>query len=405
MTIQHGTGNSRRIVVERKDRTVIVTNRNGHGYIQKPFAYRGHELVNRTYYLKGQAYSRFYRPYTYHGMAMNSYVPTRYYHSGFYSYFSRPWGAPVSYQWGWASAPWYGYYRGYFTPYPHYSSPGLWLTDYMLSVRLSEEYADHLGSSPLYGAVMLTPSVKQYIANEVQYQLDLERMEADALARNEMPDPQAGFPRVLSDNRPHVFVASFTLDVSTTSGQGCMIGRGDVIRLPGPPPGDATSAYMQVMASKPGSCPIGSTVLVGLTDLQDIYNSMRETLSLGVEELRTRAGRNGMPQLPPGTNMVARNASFVDSAPPPDAQVATELQQEVRAADQIEQQVTDEAGQAASYPAENTAPLTVSLGQSADQVIQTLGNPKQIMNLGNKQIYIYPQMKITLLGGRVTDVE
>ena len=398
MTIQHGAGNSRRIIVERKDHTVIVTNRSGHGYIQKPFAYRGHEMVTRTYYLKGQAYNRFYRPYSYHGMMLNSYVPTRYYHSGFYGYFNRPWGAPVYYQWGWAGSPWYGYYRGYFSPYPYYSSPSLWLTDYIISARLAEEYADRPGGAPMYGAVMLSPSVKQYVANEVQYQLDLERMEADAVSRNEMPDPNAGFPRILSDSRPHVFVVSFSIDVTTTSGQGCPIGRGDIIRLPGPPPGNANSAYMQVMASKPGSCPAGSTVMVALNDLQDIYNHMRESLSLGIDELRARAGQNGVPPLPPGTNMVAQNASFVSSAPPPDPQVANELQQEVRAADQVEQQVTAEAGN-------NAPPATVSLGQSTQEVIQVLGNPKQIMNLGSKQIYVYQQMKITFLDGRVTDVQ
>ncbi len=405
MTIEHGAGNSRRIVVERKDHSVIVTNRNGHGYIQKPYAYRGHELVNRTYYVKGQAYSRVYRPYTYHGMTLNSYVPTRYYHAGFYGYFNRPWGAPVYYQWGWTNAAWYGYYRGYFTPYPYYSSPDLWLTDYMISARLAEDYADRPGGAPLYGATMISPSVKQYVASEVKYQLELERMEADAISRNEMPDPNAGFPRILSDNRPHVFVASFTIDVTTTSGQGCAIGRGDVIRLPGPPPPDANSAYMQVMASRPGSCPTGSTVMVALKDLQDIYNQMRETLSQGIEELRSRAGQSGMPPLPPGTNMVARNASFVDAAPPPDPQVANELQQEVRAADQMEQQVTAEASQAASYPADNVAPATVSLGQSPEQVIQVLGSPKQVMNLGSKQIFVYPQMKVTFLNGQVTDVQ
>jgi hypothetical protein len=37
--------------------------------------------------------------------------------------------------------------------------------------------------------------------------------------------------------------------------------------------------------------------------------------------------------------------------------------------------------------------------------VAMLGNQRQIVNLGSKQIYIYPEMKITFIGGRVTDVE
>src|ERR1019366_8793113 len=44
MTINHGAGG--RIEVHRPDHVVVVTNSRGHGYIQRPFAYRGHEFVN-----------------------------------------------------------------------------------------------------------------------------------------------------------------------------------------------------------------------------------------------------------------------------------------------------------------------------------------------------------------------
>jgi hypothetical protein len=98
---------------------------------------------------------------------------------------------------------------------------------------------------------------------------------------------------------------------------------------------------------------------------------------------------------------------FLVAAPPPDAQVAAELTEQVQAADRLERDVTNEAVQEKNdqVTGETAAPITISLGQTTDQVIALLGNPKRIVNLGNKQIYIYADMKITFLGGRVSDVE
>ena len=403
MTIHHGAGNSRRIVVERKDRTIISANRAGHGYVQRPFASRGHEFVNRTYYQNGHAYARYYRPYGFHGLTLNSYVPTRYYAAGFYGWAYRPWSSPVYYGWGWMNAPWYGYYRGYFTPAAYYTSAGFWLADYILSVELAADYADRGQAAPLYGAVPLSPDVRQTIASEVERQLALERADAEALARNDLPDPLAGLPRLLADNNPHVFVVSSPLDVTDTSGNLCVASRGDVLRLATAPPPDANFAYVQVIASKPGGCRIGSTVSVSLEDLQDTYNQMRETISQGLEELRCQAGKDGVPRLPKDVGGPIP-ASFVADAPPPDPQVAAELAQQVQAAERVDQEASNEAtlAHANEAPAE---PVTIELGQTIEQVMTLMGNPKQIVNLGGKQIYVYADLKITFVGGRVTNVE
>ena len=398
MTIQHGAGNSRRIIVRRTDRSMVVTNRNGHGFVQRPFAYRGHEFVNRSYFLRGHTYSRYYRPYAYRGITLHSYVPTRYYHSGFYSWFHRPWRGSVGFAWGWLSASWYGHYRGYFTPYSYYPAPSYWLTDYVLSARLADGYEENSAATPLTGAVPLSAAVKQSISIEIERQLAVERADADALARNEAPDPQAGFPRLLSDNNPHVFIVSYSLDVADTAGGGCNISRGDVIRLASSPPPQATAATLEVVASKPGSCRLGTFVNVGLEDLQDFYNQMRESLAQGVDELRSKAGMNGVPPIPDDVNANARQSAFVEAAPPPDTQVATELKQEVQAATALETEATQDASQGAPQ-------VTISLGQSTADVVGMLGNPKQVINLGAKQIYVYDRMKVTFLNGKVTDVE
>lgn len=55
--------------------------------------------------------------------------------------------------------------------------------------------------------------------------------------------------------------------------------------------------------------------------------------------------------------------------------------------------------------ATETSTPTITLGQTMDQVTAIMGSPKQIVNLGSKQIYKYPDMKITFINGKVSDVE
>ena len=48
---------------------------------------------------------------------------------------------------------------------------------------------------------------------------------------------------------------------------------------------------------------------------------------------------------------------------------------------------------------------TVKLGMSPDEVKQSLGNPDKIVDLGAKQVYIYKDMKVIFLDGKVSDVQ
>jgi len=50
-------------------------------------------------------------------------------------------------------------------------------------------------------------------------------------------------------------------------------------------------------------------------------------------------------------------------------------------------------------------PKTISLKQTTDQVVANFGQPIKIINLGSKQIYVYKDMKVTFVGGKVTDVQ
>ena len=62
------------------------------------------------------------------------------------------------------------------------------------------------------------------------------------------------------------------------------------------------------------------------------------------------------------------------------------------------------AQQAAQQPAA-AEPQTIGVGQTTDQVQGSLGKPDKIVNLGAKQIWVYKDLKVTFLNGKVSDVQ
>jgi hypothetical protein len=50
-------------------------------------------------------------------------------------------------------------------------------------------------------------------------------------------------------------------------------------------------------------------------------------------------------------------------------------------------------------------PQQIEKGQTPDQVKAALGNPDKIVNLGTKQIYVYKDLKVTFINGKVSDVQ
>ncbi len=64
--------------------------------------------------------------------------------------------------------------------------------------------------------------------------------------------------------------------------------------------------------------------------------------------------------------------------------------------------------QAAQPPAAQppaAEPQTIEKGQTTDQVQASLGKPDKIVNLGAKQIWVYKDLKVTFLNGKVSDVQ
>jgi hypothetical protein len=425
LAVHRGPAGSFRSERARPDGSRLVGYRNG-GYVEHSYRYAGHDVYRRNYYYGGRTYSRFYNPYSYRGVAISVYAPSAYYSPGFYGYAYAPWGAPVVYSWGWNSRPWYGYYGGYFTPYPSYSSPSLWLTDYLVAQSLENAYQQQQTAGQQQQAgyqqqgmydnnssqapAPLTPEVKQQIAEEVRRQIALENSERqNAGGANSMPDPaSSGIARMMSDNTPHVFVVSAPLNLVSATGE-CAITEGDVLQMQGAPANDATSATAVVLASKGQDCARGSSVQVAFADLQEMQNHMRETLDQGLAELQKKQGTGGLPSLPPAAATAPTQAGFATIAPPPEPTEATDITRQIQDSSQAEQ---DALSTALSGPNDNSAPTappsttaTVSLGQSTAEVESIMGKPKSIATLPTKTIYVYDGLKVVFVNGKVSDVQ
>ena len=80
-------------------------------------------------------------------------------------------------------------------------------------------------------------------------------------------------------------------------------------------------------------------------------------------------------------------------------------QQQAQGGDQQQQGQDQQQQQAAPAPAPAAAPANIVLGMSLNDVTGALGQPEKMVNLGKKQIYVYKDLKITFVDGKVTDVQ
>ncbi len=88
---------------------------------------------------------------------------------------------------------------------------------------------------------------------------------------------------------------------------------------------------------------------------------------------------------------------------------------EIQADDNSQQQAQSQDAQGQNAQAQQTAPAqpaappqpppTIALGQTPDEVTAILGQPEKKVDLGAKQIYIYKDMKVTFVKGKVSDVQ
>ena len=368
MHIQSGVHGGRTVVSVHNNVRIVNTGAHG-GYVQRAYVTRGGvNFYSRTYVSGGVVRVGVYRGYAWGGHAYYGWTPGFYFHPGFYGWGFHPWGAPVYWGvglWGWGGSPWWGFYGGWWNPYPYYAAPYFWLTDYLISSELqaayaarAEENADAMAAdaaasggggdapAPAANGVMLTPEVKDAIAEEVKAQLAAQQAQA------QQPDGQASAapagggaaPAPAAANAPPPALdpaqRTFVVDSDVTvvaNGQECGLTAGDVVtRLTDTPDADNT-VNASVSATKKGDCPSGQTVAIKVDDLQEMYNHFQENIQNGMSEMAKKQGTNGMPAAPDtGTTPSAV------PPPPPDSTAAKALQDQQQQADQTESQVKQE---------------------------------------------------------------
>jgi hypothetical protein len=430
--VTHGPNGIRRTEVERPDHTRLVAEGHGRGYIQHTYVYGGHSYYARTYYYGGGYYPAYYRGYYYNGIFLNAYMPAYYYPPVYYGWAYNPWPAPVPYAWGWAGNPWYGYYGAYFQPYPVYPSAAFWIADFLVAASLREAYVaaaasaslDHINPAHLVFASYdpdtgttsptMTKDVKDAVAEEIKLELALQKTQGDSDTSN-----AASLSTLLADNKPHVFVASSAINV-TSSGQDCGLTQGDVIALNAPPAAGSATADLRVLASKQTDCPKGNVITVQMTDLQDMHNNLLSNIDKGMAQMKDHPGQGGLPAPPAEAISGTRQAPYAAAAPAADPNGAAELDQTAKQGAEVEQQVVaetateDGASPAASpiggvaapaaAPA-HTGPVTIALGQTPADVIAAKGQPTNKIQFPTKVVYVYPDMKIIFVKGKVSDVQ
>ena len=118
---------------------------------------------------------------------------------------------------------------------------------------------------------------------------------------------------------------------------------------------------------------------------------MRETIDQGLKELQAKQGKGGLPAAPPSATTAPEEVAFAKDAPPLDPNGSTEINQQLKQADQSEHEVIGQAQQetGTTSPAVAAGSSTISLGQSINQVTSVLGPPVTVIDLGPKKIYKY----------------
>jgi hypothetical protein len=403
----------------------VVSYGHGRGYAEHRYSRGGHEYARRTYYRGGRAYARNYRGYYYHGYGYYHYYPAYYYGAGYYGWAYNPWAYPVSYSWGWYGNPWYRPYGYYFAPYPVYPSAAFWLTDYMVAATLqaqAEAAAEgknetrdpkfvlasaRFGESAEDNATVMTPEVKDMIAEEVKAQLAADK--AAAAAQGSGAASAGGGDEVPPSLDPKRRIFLVSASVAPALGDGtCALTAGDVIKRTEDTPDANNTVAVVVLASKKEDCDIGSTPRVATSDLEEMHDQFRQQLEDGLKSLGENQGKGGIPEGPaPTTKPVPEGQAT------PDPNVAEDLKAADQAADAAEQEVqaaTAEEGAsdtttADAPPAPQGDGSAVQVGQSINDVVKALGMPKQIMNQGTAQVWVYNDMKVIIQSGKVVEVQ
>ena len=220
------------------------------------------------------------------------------------------------------------------------------------------------------GQVVLTPEVKQAIADEVKAEILAEQQasqqsgpqapQAPAAAPAATPASDtssadadapvtapAGTPEVVPDalnpnNRTFIVADSITPDLP--DGTQCTLTQGDVLTRIEDTPDSNASVKVLVSGSQKADCKSGSQVAIKVNDLQEMHNHFREQIDDGLSEMAKKQGTGGMPAAPAGSATAKANP---EGTAQPDLTAQADVEKASASADQTEKEVQVAANEGA----------------------------------------------------------
>ena len=347
----HGAGGSRVIRAETTDHAHVVSIGKGYGYVERPVTWKGRDYVNRNYVVNGRTYTRVYRTYTYNNVVYERYVPATYYAPRFYRWAYYPWQRPVVYSWGWEAEPWYAYSGPYFVPDQSYSSPSLWMADFVLAAEMrlafqANQYASHSAGStdpsPVVGGTPISTETKQALADQIKEQVSAENAAATqnsaTSSAGALATPRdAESPSVL-DPEQKMYVVSSVLQVQTADAIDCTLTPGDILWIDTPLREGTQTAQLRVKHPKRADCPEKQKVTLTIGDLEEMHNELQATTEDALQTLSESHGKKGLPPAPPPNPYEPDVPAKVE-----DLNADVVLDQQRQNADQIEAKVQQDA--------------------------------------------------------------
>ena len=299
------------------------------GFVSRTFVAGGHAMYTRVY--QDHVWHQFGRSFAY-----QTFVPGVRFPGVYYAWALAPWPRPVAYAWGWQVQPWYPTYGVLFTPYPMYTSPDLWMTDYIISRNMQAAYQAQTPpppSEPLPPAVpapdsgapapdaqpgdtsaapqpgaappappsidataapaapppAITPQIKAQLNTQIKVQLEEQQA---AQATPAVLTAQTGPPALRAN---HVFFQVVQpLDVPTAHGH-CSLSANDYIKRTGEMSSDDWMIPVVVELSRPSDCPEGLATRIGLNDLNAMENEQEAQVLEAMQAASKSMGPNGPP--------------------------------------------------------------------------------------------------------------
>jgi hypothetical protein len=307
------------------------------GVISRTFVSGGHVLYTHVY--QRHVWYQFGRAFAY-----ETFVPAVRYPAVYYSWALAAWPRPVTYTWGWQVQPWYPMYGSLFTPYPVYTSPDLWMTDYIIAQNMQTAYqaqttapsselspqgalaAPAPDSSPAAPAAQpsdaspapqpsnalpaaqssamqsaprpMPPAITPQAKAQLNAQIKVQLQEQETAAATPVNLTTQSTPPALRPN--HVFFQVVQpLDVpSGAANRYCSLSTDDYIKRAGSMSNDDWMIPVVVVLSGPSDCPEGLRTRIGLNDLNAMENEQEAQVMEAMQAASKSMRPNGPPNAP-----------------------------------------------------------------------------------------------------------